>query len=105
MNVAEFNEKYGRGGMATLTEMRALLHPQDQIAQYFGVTKEGVRKWMKQFFGEKYDPRYSRRDSIIASMVKFAGNNPKEEFDEAYKSHEYYKEALRAARAMNIYES
>jgi len=62
MNLKQFEKKYSKvGGMNKLIEMRALLMPLKNIAETFGVSRERVRQWMLEFFGEKYDPRPDRR--------------------------------------------
>lgn len=105
MTVKEFNDKYKAdyGGIVQLTEMRALMLPLEQIATYFGVTKERVRQWMEEFFGLPYDPRPLRRREIVSSMVDFARNNTLDEFSRAYSGTDYYGEAYDRAVDLDIY--
>ena len=52
MTVKDFEKKYGKlGGIAKLTELRALLFSQDYIAEHFKVSKQRVKQWMLEFFG------------------------------------------------------
>ena len=96
MKIKKFNEEYkNNGGIYALTEMTAFLNTQDSIAKHFGVVKERIRQWNKEFFGETYDPRYERRDLIIERMIQFYNKNTIEEFKEAYSGTEYYKEVLK----------
>lgn len=63
MEINKFNNKYrSLGGFAKLVEMRTMLSPLSAIAKQFRVSKECVRLWMRNFFGEKYDPREKRRE-------------------------------------------
>ena len=95
MTVAYFNDKYlNCGGILKLTEMRAMKQTLDAIGNHFGVSKESVRLWLKDFYGKAYDPRYDRRNAIIDAMIDFAECHNKEEFDEAFKMSEYYGMAL-----------
>lgn len=99
-----FNEKYGKkGGIAKLTESRALMLTQDAIAKHYGVSKERIRQWMEKFFGGIYDPRAPRRIAFVDCMIEFAKANSEEEFHEAYKTHEYYQLALERALREGIY--
>lgn len=96
MTVAYFNEKYPNcGGILKLTEMRAMKQTLDAIGNHFGVSKENVRLWLKDFYGVAYDPRYDRRNAIIDAMIDFSEYRSKEEFDEAFKTSEYYEMAIK----------
>lgn len=106
MTVKEFEDKYKeKGGMQKLTELRSLFYNQKYIATHFGVSRERVRQWMVEFFGSAYDPRMDRKEMIINSMVEFAHNNPKKDFDAAFRGTEYYKEALEKCNKENLYVS
>lgn len=104
MTIYDFEKKYSQyGGLARLTELRALLFSQEYIADEFKVSKERVRQWMKIFFGGDYDPREDRRESIKTGMIDFAKHNRIEEFDKAFKKSPYYKEVLLDLEKQKIY--
>ena len=66
MNKELFNEKFhDKGGLGQLIIMKENLCTLKKIAEHFGVTRERVRQWMVDLFGDKYDPRYSRRQKKI----------------------------------------
>lgn len=99
-----FNEKYGRkGGVAKLTEFRALMVTQEEIAKHYKVSKERVSQWIEKFFGDRHDPRAPRRNAIVDCMIEFAKLNGEDEFNEAYKGHEYYPLAHERALREGIY--
>lgn len=103
MKIKEFEAKYGKqGGIEKLTQLRALLFSQDFIAEHFGVSKERIRQWMKEFFGSTYDKRKDRKDIMIIGMIDFAKKNTKEDFEEAYKYSVYYEEALKQIKKHDI---
>lgn len=105
MTVKEFNKLYGgrKQGMIMLTQMRSMAYPQDEIASHFGVVKERVRQWMVEFFGCEYDPRIDRRNKMMSCMLDFAKIHPIDEFYEAYRGSEYYKEVLEECKKEGIY--
>lgn len=95
MIIKTFNKEYKKkGGMLMLNEMRALMRPQQEIANHFGVTSGRIVQWFEEFYGSGYDPRYDRRTAIVESMVDFSELHNKEEFNEAFKNSEYYERAL-----------
>ena len=96
IDVIAFEEKYkDKGGIAKLSEMRATLWSQNDMAAHFGVSKTRLNQWLKQFFGENYDKRNERKEAIIASMFDFADNNSREHFELAFKDKTtYYKTVL-----------
>ncbi len=113
MNVREFDEKYKKfGGIKTLTKMRGTLATQEAIAIAYRVSKERVRQWMLEFFGDVYDPRPERKESIIQSMIDFAKMNPYEDFKYAYLPKDssdkellhYYEETLKRCKEEKIYD-
>jgi hypothetical protein len=96
MNTKEFNGKYrNKGGMNMLARMRADLSPQKVISHHFGVSQEAVRKWMLEFFGEKYDPRLQRREISIERMVQFYKDTSMESFKRAYRGSAYYQRVIK----------
>ena len=105
MTVKEFEVKYGdKGGIQKLSELRSLFANQGYIASHFGVSRERVRQWMLEFFGNSYDPRMDRKEVLVAGMVEFAKNNPKKDFRIAFSNTEYYREALEMCINKKIYE-
>jgi len=75
MNIKEFDKKYtSKGGIEKLANMRALLMPLKSIGSHFGVSRERVRQWMIEFFGEKYDVRPHRRIAKEKSMDELKSN-------------------------------
>ena len=77
MTIKEFNKKYNQlGGIKQLSNMKANFDTLKEISEYFGVSKERVRQWMIELFGEKYDTRYDRRDKrieIVQQLIKKIG--------------------------------
>ena len=70
MNIEEFNKRYGdKGGIGALSEMRSNLETLEKIRLHFGVSRERIRQWMKEIFGEKYDPRKPRRERRINHII------------------------------------
>ena len=95
MLITKFQNKYqDKGGIAKLTEMRALFYKQDFIAKHFGVSRPRVRQWMLDFFLSVYDPRSDRETVVIENMVEFANNNGLEDFKKAFRKSDYYDKAL-----------
>lgn len=69
MSKEYFDAKYkSKGGLNQLKEMMDKFATQSLIAKHFGVTKERVRQWAKQYFGMRYDPRYSRKREKIENI-------------------------------------
>lgn len=98
MKIEKFNEKYKEaGGIPKLTEMFSMFVTKEYIAKNFGVSKERVKNWHKEFFKTNYDPRKQRRELIISKMVEFGLKNGVEEFIVAYqgKTKDYRHEAIR----------
>jgi|GEM_PF-3736299 len=101
MNIKDFEKKYSdKGGINKLTQHRALMEPQAYIAEYFGVSKERVRQWMKEFFGSAYDKRKDRQNVIMDSMIDFAKKNGLGDFETAYKGSPYYDLALKEIKKL-----
>lgn len=66
----EFDAKYGdRGGFIVLKEFKDNLASLKEIALHFKVSRERVRQWMVELFGEEYDPREARRNKVVQQMV------------------------------------
>lgn len=97
MTIEEFNKTYGRiGGIKQLSLMRENLEPLDRIAFTFQVSKERVRQWMVELFGEKYDPRAKRREKrveAIKKLIKKYGVEKTKQLHPVNKS--YLKEAIK----------
>ena len=96
-----FNEIYkSEGGTKYLIELRENLISLDNIAAHYGVTKERVRQWMVELFGEKYDPREERREKIIDLFAHLIKNHGEKEALRMYPQiNRYYKkEAIKRAK-------
>jgi hypothetical protein len=108
MNKIEFEEKYRKlGGFEVLKEFMANDYTLEFIGNHFGVTKQAVKLWCVDLFGENYDPRQHRKEKILESMIEFAKKHTEKEFNEAYYyvSKYYYDLALMECRFRKIYES
>lgn len=108
MDVKLFNEKYkDKGGIGKLNEFRALLFTHAYIGEHFGVDKQRAKQWIQELYGENYDPRETRREAIIKSMIDFAKNNSEEMFDEAFcmSNEEYALQAKTEARQRGLFET
>lgn len=69
MTIKEFDKKYKeQGGIKQLSMMKDNFETLKKISECFKVSKERVRQWMIIFFGEKYDPRYERRENKIKAI-------------------------------------
>ncbi len=80
MDIKQFDKKYSnKGGIRELMHMRAELMPLRVIASRFEVSRERVRQWMIEMFGEKYDPRADRRkkkeEAIESGFKELEENN------------------------------
>lgn len=107
MNLIDFNQKYAdKGGFSKLHEMITSEKTQEEIADYFGVTKEALRDWTISFFGERYDPRYDRREKRIDTLIEYMKTHSEQETKEAFRfeNKEYYQEALFLAYKQGIYQ-
>lgn len=95
MNTKEFDKKYrDKGGIFMLKHMRERLTPLKIIAHHFSVSRERVRQWMQELFGEKYDPRPARREKAVQDMIDFYNKTSLQEFRKAYHGSAYYRKAL-----------
>lgn len=95
MNKDEFDKKYkDKGGIYELTKMRASLATLKQIADKFGVSRERIRQWMFELFGDKYDPRNSRKEDLIVHIIECIKGFGVTETSRRYKSGKYIEEAL-----------
>lgn len=107
MDIKLFNETYKeKGGIAKLNEMKALLLTTKFISDHFGVSKERVKQWFNEIWKEPYDPRPTRRQLIIESMIAFAKANTESEFYHAFRYHneDYFICALVEIYQRNIYK-
>lgn len=67
-----FDIKYkSKGGVKVLLSMTKQFLPLKVISEHFGVTRESVRNWTRDIFGEKYDPRVGRRELIVKQIMAF----------------------------------
>ena len=107
MNKEDFEEKFkDKGGLEILKEFMENSFTLDFIGDHFGVTKERVAQWIKEIFGEKYDPRETRKEYRITAMVEFGKTVPEEKFKEAYYyTDKYYHDlALSELYVRGIYK-
>ena len=107
MTISEFDEQYAdKGGFKALNNFKEELMTTHFIANHFKVSDITVAEWFVKLYGMKYDPRMSRREKIINSMLKFAENHTLDEFREAYyyASRHYYNIALAEAFSQEIYK-
>ncbi len=98
MTIEKFNELYGeKGGIGKLTEMRDSLSTLVSISVHFGVSRERIRQWMIQLFGEAYDPRKKRRENKIEAIKELIKTHGVERTKQLYSGiNKYYlKEALK----------
>lgn len=99
MDKNKFEQLHGhQGGIAKLEEFRSLLSPLSEIADHFGVVKERVRQWMREFYGG-YDPRKLRRERKIYEakklIIKVGYKQARKELPTI--NDENFKEALKQA--------
>lgn len=70
MNKELFEQKYKNlGGLPKLQEMMKNLETLDGIGKYFGVSKERVRQWSFEMFGEKYGAQKDRRAKRLVEVI------------------------------------
>ncbi len=108
MNKIEFEVKYqNKGGIGILQEFVNNLYTLDFISKHFGVTKQAVKLWLVDLYGENYDPRELRKEKIINSMIKFAEKHTEQEFRDAYYyiSKYYWDIALGECIARGIFKT
>src|SRR3990167_1387811 len=107
MTISDFNREYKKqGGLVMLTEFRAGAMSESFIAEHYGVSKERVSQWFKEFFKEDYDPRPTRRQRIVEAMLAFASKSTEEEFKEAFKpsNKDYFVYALSECYRLGIFK-
>ena len=106
MTIDKFNFKYGaKGGFQQLYRMVVdEKQSQNQVANHFGVTREGVRVWMRDLFNG-VNVREERRVKRVEVMIDFMKEHSEYESGQAFKfeNEEYYTEALFLAYKMGIY--
>lgn len=108
MNVYLFNERYkDKGGIGKLNEFRALLFTHSYIGNHFGVDRQRVKQWMEELYDKSYDPRKSRREAIVESMIDFAKVHTEQEFRNAFyfTNKEWFLQALSEAHLCGLYGS
>lgn len=100
MKIKYFNKKYEeQGGIKQLSNMRENFETLKKIAEQFDVSVERVRQWMINFFGEKYDPRYKRREKTIKTVRDLIDKHGLEKTQELYPG--INKSYLQAAQQKN----
>ncbi len=106
MTIEQFNQLYGhKGGFKLLNEFREEMMTLKYIGSHFGVDRQRVSQWMRELYGVNYDPRETRREKILHSMIGFAKKHSLEEFRDAYYyiSKNYYDLALQECYNQDIF--
>lgn len=105
MTIKEFNDKYKElGGVKLLNQFRAELKSAEFIGNHFGVGKESVQQWFEEFFGERYDPRATRKQRRLELMLESAPKMTRTNWEDAfhYESNTDEALALIALRGINF---
>lgn len=106
--IDKFNYDYeSKGGFTKLSEMMAEFKTQKEIAEHFGVCKESVRRWCKEFYDTTHDLRAMRRENRVNIILEFMKNHTLHESKQAFKkeNRDYFREALFLAYKQGIYSN
>lgn len=105
MTLKTFEENHSKqGGVKKLSEMKEDNATLESISKHFGVSKTRVRQWMDEIFGQKYDPRKTRRDKkveAISNMIKKFGVKKTKEIYHPLNKY-YLRDAIKITKTNDI---
>ena len=106
MTIERFDQIYGdRGGTQKLFSMKVNLATLKEISLQFGVSRERVRQWIKELYGEEYDPRMKRHNNLIMEIAGSIEMIGLDETKRKYKNAKHIREATKVLDVSNQHDT